>query len=327
MRAVISDNTGPKGLQIREVPDPQFSDWEVRVRVRAVALNRADLAQTYGKYPPPPGAPQDIPGLEYAGEVEAVGAKVRRWKAGDRVMGLVGGGAFAEQVVAHEREVIPMPSGFSFTDAAALPEVFITAFDAMVLQGNLRSGENLLVHAAGSGVGTAAAQLGRAFGATVIGTARTQEKLDRAAPWGLHRGIVVGTPPVFADEVKKLTGGAGVDVVMDLVGGAYVPESVRAAARQARLILIGLVAGDAAELELDVILTKRLRIQGTVLRSRPVEEKIALAQVFEKQLVPLFERQVLRPVLDSVLPINEIQAGFARMRDNATVGKVVLTWG
>jgi NADPH:quinone reductase len=318
---------GPEVLSLEERPDPTPGPSELLVRVRATALNRADLLQIRGNYAPPPDVPPDIPGLEYAGEVLAVGPRVRRFQPGDRVMGLVGGGAWAEQLTVHEREALPIPEGMDFTDAAALPEVYLTAFDALVLQGGLRTGETVLVHAVASGVGSAAALLCRAMGVRVVGTGRNTTKLERAREWGVERTVLVdGTPPRFAEAVRQATGGRGVDLALDLVGGDYVPETLEALAPQGRVMLVGLVAGSRTQVNLGILLMKRLRLTGTVLRSRPLEEKIALAQAAERHLLPLFRSGALKPVIDAVVPMKDIRDALARMASNETVGKVVLHW-
>ena len=318
---------GPEVLSFEERPDLTPGPSELLVRVRATALNRADLLQLKGQYSPPPDVPADIPGLEYAGEVLAVGPRVRRFRPGDRVMGLVGGGAWAEQVTVHEREALPMPEGMAFTAAAALPEAYLTAFDALVLQGGLKLGETVLVHAVASGVGAAAALLCRAMGARVVGTGRNAAKLERTRQWGVERTVLVeASPPRFAEAVREATGGRGADLALDLVGGDYVPETLEALALQGRAMLVGLVAGGRAQLNLGVILMKRLRITGTVLRSRSLEEKIALAQAAERHLVPLFRSGVLEPVIDAVVPMRDIRDALARLASNDTVGKLVLEW-
>ncbi|WP_224242853.1 NAD(P)H-quinone oxidoreductase [Hyalangium gracile] len=318
---------GPEVLSFDERPDLTPGPSELLVRVRATALNRADLIQLKGQYAPPPDAPPDIPGLEYAGEVLAVGPKVRRFRPGDRVMGLVGGGAWAEQLTVHEREALPMPEGMDFTDAAALPEVYLTAFDALVLQGGMRPGETVLVHAVASGVGSAAALLCRATGVRVVGTGRNATKLERAHEWGVERTVLVdGTPPRFAEAVREATGGRGADLALDLVGGDYVPETLEALAPQGRVMLVGLVAGNKAQINLGTLLVKRLRMTGTVLRSRALEEKIALAQAAERHLLPLFRSGALKPVIDAVVPMKDIRGALTRMASNETVGKVVLRW-
>ncbi|HEY8205951.1 MAG TPA: NAD(P)H-quinone oxidoreductase [Myxococcaceae bacterium] len=328
MRALrIEGEGGPEVLKLKDAGDPTPGPGEVAIRVRTAGLNRADLLQMMGLYPPPADAPPDIPGLEYAGEVAAVGPRARRFKPGDRVMGLVGGGAFAEQVVAHEREVMAIPAGLSFTQAAAVPEAFITAWDAMVLQGGLSGAQHVLIHAVASGVGTAGCQIAAALGANVVGTSRSADKLERCRrDLKLHHGIALSSGPSFADAVMKATGGHGADVVLDLAGGEYMPETIEAAAHRGRIVLVGLLAGPMAEVSLGRVLQKRLRIQGTTLRSRPLEEKIAVAQRFEREVLPLFERGALKPVVDAVHPFTGSTAAFERMQGNQSFGKIVLEW-
>ena len=321
MRAIaITKFGGPEVLQVVERPLPEPSRGEVRVRIRATAVNRADLLQRQGHYPAPSDAPADIPGLEIAGEVDAVGPGVERLKRGDRVFGLVGGGGYAEAVTTHERALALIPDGMSFEDAGAVPEAFITAHDAMVAQGELRGGETLLVHAAGSGVGTAAIQLGHALGAYVIGTARTRDKLDRAKALGLDVGIVA-EGGVFADAVRAAS---EPHVVLELVGGGYLAEDLRCARARGRIVLVGLMAGAKQELDLGLVLRKRLRITGTVLRARPLEEKIAAVRTFEAQVVPLLARGLVRPIIDTVMPLADAAKAHARMAENAGFGKIVL---
>jgi putative PIG3 family NAD(P)H quinone oxidoreductase len=324
----ITEHGGPEGLQIQEVGDPIPAPSEVLVEVKATALNRADLLQCLGMYPAPPGFPPDIPGLEYAGSVVSVGSKVTRWRAGDRVMGIVGGGAFAQKLVAHERECVPIPGRMAFRDAAAIPEAFFTAFDALVLQGDLRSGERALIHAVGSGVGTAATQVATALNATVLGTSRSQAKLDRCVKeLGLSHPILCGpTAPRFAPKVKEITGGLGADLALELVGGEYFPETATALASRGRILLVGLLGGAQAGLDLRVLLSKRIKVIGTVLRSRPIEEKISLARAFEHQMLPLLLGGRLRPVVDSVFPAIRVHEAFSRMASEQSFGKVVLEW-
>jgi putative PIG3 family NAD(P)H quinone oxidoreductase len=323
MRAIaITRPGGPEVLVVVERPLPEPSRGEVRVRVRATAVNRADLLQRMGAYPAPADAPADVPGLEIAGEVDALGPGVERLAVGDRVFGLVGGGGYAEAVVAHERTLAMIPAGLSFEEAAAVPEAFITAHDAIVGQAGLAGGESLLVHAVGSGVGTAAVQLGRALGAFVIGTARSADKLERAKALGLDAGIVP-EGDVFAPAVKRFDA-AGAAVVLELVGGKYVDEDLRAIRNQGRIVLVGLLAGARAELDLGLVLRKRARVFGTVLRARPLEEKIAVMRTFETQVVPMLARGKLAPVIDVVMPLDEAAGAHARMASNAGFGKIVL---
>lgn len=328
MRAiVITRPGGPEVLRLREVDLPEPSPGHVRVRIRASAVNRADLLQRMGLYPAPQDAPPDIPGLEVAGEVDAVGVGVTDLAVGDRVFGVVSGGAYAEAVAVHARTLARIPAGLDFAQAAAVPEAFITAYDAMVLQGELGAGDVVIVHAVGSGVGTAAVQIARAVGARAIGTARTEGKLARAIELGMDVGIVPGKKddgPEFAARVKELTGGQGADVVLELIGGAYVPESLAALRVKGRLVLVGLLAGTRADLDLGLFLRRRLRMVGTVLRARPLEEKILAAQLLDR-LAPLFVSGALRPVVDRVLPLEAAAEAHAYVAANEGFGKVVLT--
>ncbi|MGA9522211.1 MAG: NAD(P)H-quinone oxidoreductase [Myxococcaceae bacterium] len=328
MKALVMKGTGgPEILALEEVADPRPGRSDVVVRVHATALNRADLLQLRGMYAPPPGVPADIPGIEYAGEVLEVGQDVQGLRPGDRVMGLVGGGAFAERVVVHEREAVRIPSNLSFDEAAAIPEAFITAHDALVSQGGLRSGEAVLIHAVASGVGTAGVQIVRALGGSALGTARTEEKLQRVQKeLGLDVAIPCPAGPVFKDAVRKATGGRGAALALELVGGDYVPETIASLAPRGRVVLVGLLAGNKVTADLGRILTQRITLIGTVLRSRPLEEKIAAARTLEAQLVPLFEREALRPVIDVVLPMSKAGEAFKRLASNLTFGKVVLRW-
>ena len=317
---VISRFGGPEVLELREVETPQPGRGEVRVRVRATAVNRADLLQRMGAYPAPHDAPPDIPGLEFAGEVDQLGPGVSALKLGDRVFGLCGGGGYAEQIVAHARTVAPMPAGMSFASAAAVPEAFITAWDAMVTQAGLKAGETVLIHAAGSGVGTAAIQIARAIGARSIGTARTAAKLQRAQALGLDVAVTVQGGR-FARQVLE-TGPA--DVIVELVGGPYLAEDLLCVAPRGRIVLVGLMAGRHAELDLGAVLVRRVHIMGTVLRSRPLEEKIAAVQGLARHVTPLLERGLLQPVIDRVLPLAAAAEAHAYVASDVGFGKVVL---
>lgn len=299
---------------------------ELLVDVVAAGVNRADLLQRKGLYPAPPGVPANIPGLEYAGIVSAVGEGVLSHRVGDRVMGIVGGGAMATQLLTHEREAIPVPNGMSFEDAAAIPEVFLTAFDALFEQGGLQPFETVLIHAVGSGVGTAALQLAKAAGGSTIGTSRSPAKLERCASLGLDEGIVT-LKGGFASAVKEFTGGRGVPLILDTIGAAYAEENVRSLAQKGRLVVVGLLGGAEGPIPLGLFLQKRARLIGTVLRSRPLEEKALLAQRFIREVLPLFSSGKLRPVVDTVMPMEAIEEAHRLLESNATFGKVVLTWG
>ncbi len=325
--AVITRPGGPEVLEIQERPIPTPSPTEILVRVQASALNRADLAQREGHYPAPPGAPPDIPGLEFAGEVVEPGAAAR-WKRGDRVFGVVGGGGNAEYLVTDAECVAAVPDGMSWTDAAAVPEAFITAHDALVVQAALRADEYVLIHAVGSGVGLAATQIARAFGATPFGTARTPDKVDRARRLGLAEGIVVtDDPSIVGTAFNATTNGHGIDVTLDLVGGAYLGPSIQAAAKRGRIMCIGTVAGRSSTIPTNVVLHKRLTIRGTVLRARSVEEKRAATAAFTRDLLPLLERQQLLPTVDRVYDLDDIRSAHERLASNETFGKVVLRVG
>ncbi|HEV3470123.1 MAG TPA: NAD(P)H-quinone oxidoreductase [Pyrinomonadaceae bacterium] len=327
MRAVcIVSHEGAGRLEVREVARPRAAADRVLVRVAAAGLNRADLLQKRGRYPAPPGAPADIPGLEFAGTVEEVGGEVRAWRPGQRVFGITAGGAQAEFVAVPESHLAEIPPGLDFAAAAAVPEVFITAHDALFTRAHLRTGERVLVHAAGSGVGTAAAQLARAAGAgAVYGTARTPEKVERAREFGLDEGVAVGGDPrVFAEAVRRWTAGAGVNVLLDLVGASYLAANLDALAPRGRMVLVGTLGGSSAPLDFRAVIRKRLTIVGTVLRARSNEEKARAVRRFADEVVPLFARGLLRPVLDSAHPLSEAPAAYERLESNATLGKVVL---
>jgi NADPH:quinone reductase len=317
--ARLVEESGPGGLAIEDVPAPTAGPSQIRVTVKATALNRADLLQTMGLYPAPPGVPADIPGMEYAGVVESIGEGVTRWKIGDRVMGLVGGGSWAEQLVTHEREALRIPEALSFEQAAAIPEAFITAFDALTPQAGMRAGHTVLIHAVGSGVGTAAVQWANAIGARTVGTARTAAKLERVKALGLDVGLLVnGDSPSFADRVQA-------DVALDLVGGNYLPETLEAMAPGGIVMLVGLTAGISAELPLRTILTKRLRIQGTTLRARTLEQKIAVAEAFSAQALPFFTTGKLTPVVGETVKLADLKDALNRLAANETFGKTVVT--
>ncbi|HVY47176.1 MAG TPA: NAD(P)H-quinone oxidoreductase [Minicystis sp.] len=324
MRAiVIREPGGPEVLELRELPDPEPPASHVRVRVRFAGVNRADVLQRLGAYPAPPGAPKDIPGLEYAGVVEALGPGASRFRVGDRVHGLVGGGAYADKLVVHEREAAPIPAGLSDEHAAAAPEAFVTAFDALVVRGRMQAGDAVLVSAAGSGVGTAGVQIAARLGATVLGSSRTPDKLERCKELGLGHAIVP-KGAAFADAVLAATGGRGADVVLELVGGAYVEEDLRALAPRGRVVVVGLTAGTRADVDLGLVLRKRAEIVGTSLRSRPLEEKIEASLLLERRLGPLFASGALRAVVDAVFPLERADDAHRRLVENDTFGKLLL---
>lgn len=323
MRAVVlREHGGPEVLVITESADPVPGPEEVLVRVHATALNRADLLQRMGMYPNPFPADDEIPGLEFAGEVVSCGPRVLMWRPGDRVMGIVSGGAYAEKLVIHERQAMEVPAGMSWTDAAAIPEVFITAWDALVVQGGLTSGRWAMVHAGASGVGTAAIQICRAIGARVIVTC-SAGKVQACRGLGADVVVDYGSQD-FVEAAREATGGAGVDVVLDVIGGEYVEKNVAALAVKGRIIQVGVMAGKPLPFNVGLLLGKRATITGTVLRARPTEEKIAISRRFAAEMLPLFSTGALRPVVDSVYAFADVAEAQQRMASNANTGKIVL---
>jgi NADPH2:quinone reductase len=322
MRAiVITRPGGPEVLEVHEVATPEPAADQVRVRVRAAGLNRADLLQRQGNYAAPPGSPADIPGMEFAGEVDAVGPLVSRWKPGQRVMGIVGGGAQAEYVLTHEGLLIEIPQNLDLVQAASIPEVFMTAHDALFTQANLQMGERVLIHAAGSGVGTAAIQLAHTIGATVYGTSRTPDKLERAKPLGLDVGL---TAQNFASEVLQLTHGGGVNVVLDFIGAAYMEQNLDALAPWGRLVFLATLGGAAAQVNLGKMMGKRIQIRGVTLRTRTLEEKLTVTRLFAQQVIPQFASSRIIPVIEQVYPLHEIGEAHKAMGENKNFGKLIL---
>ncbi len=326
MRAVvIREPGGPEVLEVREVPRPDPGPREIRVAVAASGINRADLLQRRGRYPVPHGYPTDIPGLEYAGVVEAVGPLVQEWAPGDRVMGIVGGGGYAEAVVVHEDEAIGIPAGIDPVAAGGLPEAWLTAWDAMVLQGGLQGGETVLIHAVGSGVGTAALQLARALGARTIGTSRTPSKLERARELGLDVAIPGGGSE-WPERVREATGGRGVDLVLDLIGGEHVGAALDCLAGGGRILVVGVPAGRESRIDLRRLMGLRASITGTVLRARPLDEKIALARAARHRLIPLMERSGAIPVVERTFAPEEAAEAHRMMESNLNFGTLSLVW-
>ncbi len=323
--AVITRPGGPEVLSIERRPISTPHDTELLIRVVGSALNRADLIQRAGGYPAPPGAPQDIPGLEFAGVVAAVGSDVTEWQPGDRVFGLVPGGAHAEYLLTDSRAVARVPESLDLHTAGALPEACITAHDAL-RQANFQAGQSVLIHAVGSGVGLAAVQIIRALGGVPYGTARSASKIDAARALGLEDGWVPSRDPqgapAFADSVLAATAGRGVDVVLDLVGGAYVAEGVRCMAHRGRLVLIGLLAGPGSQLDLRRVLSRRLSIRGTVLRARGLEERIEFTEAFVREIVPLLEAGRIDANIQRSFPLADIAEAHALLGGNEVAGKL-----
>jgi NADPH:quinone reductase len=319
---VITRPGGPEVLEVREVGTPEPVGDLVRVRVRAAGLNRADLLQRAGGYAAPPGSPADIPGLEFAGEVDAVGPLVRSWKPGQRVMGIAGGGGQAEYILAHEGVLVEIPENLSFVEAAGIPEVFMTAHDALFTQAELQMGERVLIHAVGSGVGTVAIQLAHAVQATVFGTSRTPSKLERARPLGLDVAL---SHQNFAEEVKRLTNGAGVHVVLDFMGASYMAQNLEALGAWGRMVFLATLGGAQASVNLGLVMAKRIQIRGSTMRTRTLEEKLAVTRRFATQVLPLLASGKVKPIIEQVYPMSEIAEAHQVMGENKNFGKLIVT--
>jgi putative PIG3 family NAD(P)H quinone oxidoreductase len=319
MKAVVYTGPGTTDvLQLRDVPTPEPGAQQIRVRVHAAGLNRADILQRRGSYPAPPGWPADIGGLEYAGTVDALGRGVTRWDIGDRVMGLVGGGAHAESVVVHQDEAMEIPDSLSFIEAAAIPEAFLTAYDALVTRGHLQRGERVLVHAVGSGVGTAATQLIRRLGGISIGTSRQPAKLERASEFGLDTGVDT-SDGTFRDKIAE-----PVHLILDVLGGPALADNLALLAPLGRLVMLGHLQGSDTATSLSPILRKRLSVIGSVMRTRSLEERVELVAEFSQQELVNFPP--LRAVVGSTFPMTEVARAHTAMERDETFGKTVLTW-
>jgi len=324
-RAVrITTPGGPEVLKLGEIEVRDPGPGEVLVEVAAAGLNRADLLQRMGVYPAPAGIAPDVPGLEFAGHVAKLGEDVSRVKVGQAVMGITGGAAMATHLVAHEAELIPVPDGMDIRQAAAIPEAFVTAHDAMFTQADLRMGQTALIHAVASGVGTAALQLCLAAGVTPVGTSRSPDKLARCEKLGLEHRICTedGT---FAKALQALPVSAP-GVVLYTIGAKYLVENLKAVAPRGCIVVIELLGGVKGELGLGLLVSKRVRLMGSVLRSRGLDEKIQVAQAFREQVVPLFHAGKLSPVVDALLPMAEVGDAHARLATNEVFGKLVLHW-
>lgn len=319
--AVITHPGGPEVLEIRDVETPESQGDYVRVRVRASGVNRADTSQRAGHYPAPVGSPADIPGLEFAGEVDAVGPLARIWKPGQRVMGLAGGGAQAEYIVVHEGLLVEIPDNLDFVQAGGIPEVFMTAHDALFTQGGVVMGERVLIHAVGSGVGTAAIQLAHAAGATTYGTSRTPDKLERAKPLGLDYAIPAEN---FAAGVRRLTNGQGVHMVLDFIGGPYLQQDMEALTAWGRIVFLATLGGAQGNMNIALMMGKRISIRGCTLRSRTLEEKLAVTRRFATGVLPLLANGTVKPIIDEVYPLDRIADAHRAMGENKNFGKLIV---
>lgn len=326
MKAVyVKEFGGTENLEWREVEDlPKPTGGKVLVSVKASALNRADLLQRRGFYPAPEGFPERILGLEFAGEVAQTGESVEDFKIGDRVFGITAGGAQAEFLSSDESLLAKIPENLSFVEAAAIPEAFITAHDAIFSQADLKETETLLIHAVGSGVGLAALQLAKTKNVKVFGTSRTQDKLDRCKEFGLDEAILVLSEANFAETIKEKTGGKGVDLILDLVGAKYFAENLKSLALKGRLMLVGTPSGAKAEIDFSLAMSKRAKLIGTVLRSRSTPEKAEATTKFINEVVPLLENGSIKPNIDRIFKIEDIRAAHEYLESNESFGKIVL---
>ncbi|NED99028.1 NAD(P)H-quinone oxidoreductase [Phytoactinopolyspora halotolerans] len=324
MRAVVITEPGdPEVLEWRDVPDPECAPDEVLLDVAASAVNRADLLQRQGHYPPPAGAPE-WPGLECSGTVREVGSAVSGWSPGDRVCALLSGGGYAERVAVPSGQLLPVPAGVDLVSAAGLPEVMCTVWSNVVMAAGLVSGDVLLVHGGASGIGTAAIQVGVALGATVAVTAGTREKLDRCAELGASI-LVNYREEEFPAAVRDATGGHGADVVLDIIGAKYLEANIDALATGGRIVVIGLQGGRKAELNLQALMGKRASVIGTTLRGRPPVEKAAIVADVRERLWPLIENGAVAPVIDSLIPMSMAADAHRLVEEGRHVGKVILT--
>ncbi len=322
MQAILVKADKAHSLYSAEVPTPAITAGFVLIKIHATAVNRADLLQRRGLYPPPAGE-SDVLGLEAAGVIVEKGSNVAGWQIGDRVCCLLGGGGYAEHVAAHQDMLLPIPAHLSFEQAAAIPEVFYTAFVNLFLEGELQAGESLLIHAGASGVGTAAIQLAKHAGAKIFITAGSDEKIQRCLALGAEIGSNYKTAD-FAERILELTAQKGVAVILDCVGGKYLSQNLALLQLKGRMVLIGLLGGAKAEIDLALVLRKRLRLIGSVLRSRTRAEKIAITQAFKERVWPLFQQQQLQPIIDSIYPLAEAEQAHAHVAANKNFGKVVL---
>jgi NADPH:quinone reductase len=327
MRAVVITEPGDADvLTVQDIPEPVPGPEEVLVAVRATALNRADLLQRRGFYPEPgPARAHEVPGMELAGTVVALGERATAWQLGDDVMGIVSGGAYAERIAVHERQLMPVPPALGLADAAAVPEVAITAWDALVLQGGLTSGRVALVHAGGSGVGSAAIPIAKLVGAKVVTTTSTA-KVEACKAFGADV-VVDYTTEDYVEAAWAATEGRGVDVVLDVVGGDYLMRNVKALRAGGTIVQVGVMGGGRTEIDLGALLPKRAHLVGTVLRARPIEEKIAITQRFAREVLPWYAAGAIRPVIDSRYPLDAIAEAHRHMEANANVGKILVDIG
>jgi NADPH2:quinone reductase len=322
---VITHPGGPEVLQITERPIPEYSANEVLVKVSAAGINRPDVSQRKGHYPPPPGASPDIPGLEIAGTVIETGAEVSRWKKGDKICALLTGGGYAEYCNVPEGQCLPIPGNLSFIEAASLPETFFTVWSNVFDRGALKKGESLLVHGGSSGIGVAAIQMAKALGSTVYVTAGTDEKCRFCESLGAAKAINYKTES-FAEVIKQITNGKGVDVILDMIGGDYAQPNIKSLATEGRLVLINMMLGKDVQVDLSLVMMKRLTITGSTLRSRDTAFKVSIAQKVEKNIWPLLASGQIKPIINKVFPAGEAAEAHRLMESSEHIGKIVLSF-
>jgi NADPH2:quinone reductase len=326
MKAIVITHPGaPEVLQITERPMPAYSANEVLVKVAAAGINRPDVSQRKGHYPPPPGASPDIPGLEIAGTVIETGANVTRWKTGDKICALVTGGGYAEYCNVPEGQCLPVPDNLTFIEAASLPETFFTVWSNVFDRGALKKGESLLVHGGSSGIGVAAIQMAKALGSTVYVTAGTEEKCRFCENLGAAKAINYKTEN-FAEVIKQITNGKGVDVILDMIGGDYTSNNIKSLAYDGRLVLINMMMGKDVQVDLSLVMMKRLIITGSTLRARDTDFKAAIAQKLEKNIWPLLSSGQIKPIINKVFPASEAAAAHRLMESSEHIGKIVLNF-
>jgi NADPH2:quinone reductase len=322
---VITQPGGPEVLQLAERPVPTYNSNEVLVKVMAAGVNRPDVYQRKGNYPPPKGAPQNIPGLEIAGVIAEVGKDVSRWKVGDKVCALVMGGGYAEYCNVPEGQCLPVPENLTFIEAASLPETFFTVWSNVFDRGKLQPGESLLVHGGSSGIGVTAIQMAKALDSTVYVTAGSEDKCRFCEELGAAKAINYKTEN-FAEVIEQLTGGKGVNVILDMIGGDYTPGNIRSLANDGRLVMINTMNGKDVQVDLSIVMRKRLIITGSMLRSREVEFKSAIARKLEENIWPLLASGAIKPVIDAVFPANEAAKAHELMESSGHIGKIVLSF-
>ncbi|HEY8928500.1 MAG TPA: NAD(P)H-quinone oxidoreductase [Mucilaginibacter sp.] len=326
MKAIITTQPGgPEVLQPAERPKPSCGPGEVLIKVRSAGINRPDVYQRKGNYPPPAGAPADIPGLEIAGIITEVGEDVSRWKIGDNVCALVIGGGYAEYCAAAEGQCLPIPAGFSFEEAASLPETFFTVWSNVFDRGQLSEGESLLVHGGSGGIGVTAIQMASALGHTVYATAGSNEKCRFCEQLGAVRGINYKTEQ-FADVIKQTTGGKGVDVILDMIGGDYMAGNLESLANEGRLVFINTMQGKMANVDLSIIMRKRLNITGSMLRPREISFKMAIAKNLEKHIWPLLASGKIKPIIYKTFPADQAAEAHRLMESSEHKGKIILNF-